>query len=93
MRNQDFMDAINVASYLIGVANYNENLTQNDKAEIMNKLDTQTKDILIKIEEYLEAQNVMLEEILRRLDNGQGKQQSKRKSHKSQNLCLISWFT
>ena len=74
MRNQELMDAINIASYLIGVANYNENLTQNDKAEIMNKLDEQTKDILQQIEDAIIKQNEMLEEILRRLDNGQGKQ-------------------
>ena len=80
MRNQELMDAINIASYLIGVANYNENLTQNDKAEIMNKLDKQTQDILVKVEESLEKQNEMLEEILKRLDNGQRQQQSQRRN-------------
>lgn len=74
MRNQEFMDAINIASYLLAVANYDENLTQNDKAEIMNKLDKQTQDILVKVEESLEKQNEMLEEILKRLDDGKGKQ-------------------
>ena len=74
MRNQELMDAINIASYLIGVAYYNENLTQNDKAEIMSKLDEQTKEILQQIEDAIVKQNEMLEEILRRLDNGQGKQ-------------------
>ena len=68
------MDAINIASYLLAVANYDENLTQNDKAEIMNKLDKQTQDILVKVEESLEKQNEMLEEILKRLDDGKGKQ-------------------
>ena len=68
------MDAINIASYLIGVANYNENLTQNDKAEIMNKLDEQTKDILQQIEDAIVKQNAMLEEILERLKDGEGKQ-------------------
>ena len=74
MRNQELMDAINIASYLIGVANYNENLTQNDKAEIMNKLDEQTKEILKQIEDAIIKQNAMLEEILKRLDDGKGKQ-------------------
>ena len=67
MSNQDFMDAISLASFIIGLANYNENLTQNDKAEIMDKLDRQTRDILIKLQAEIETQNEMLKEILRRL--------------------------
>lgn len=69
MSNQDFLDAISLASFIIGLANYNENLTQNDKAEIMDKLDHQTRDILLRIETDLEEQNKMLREILRRLEH------------------------
>lgn len=69
MSNQDFLDAISLASFIIGLANYNENLTQNDKAEIMDKLDRQTRDILLRIETDLEEQNKMLREILRRLEH------------------------
>lgn len=68
MLNQDFLDALTVASFMIGIANYNENLTQSDKDDIMNGLDQQTNDILIKVQESLEKQNKMLREILRRLD-------------------------
>lgn len=68
MSNQDFLDAVSLASFVIGLANYNENLTQNDKAELMDKLDRQTKDILVRIEELLEDQNEMLREIIERLD-------------------------
>ena len=66
--NQDFLDAIALVSFLIGVANYNENLTQSDKDDIMKSLDKQTNDILIKVQECLEEQNKMLKEILERLD-------------------------
>lgn len=68
MRNDDFMDAVALVSFIVGLANYQENLTQNDKADLMDKLDKQTRDILERIEADLEAQNEMLEEILRRLD-------------------------
>ena len=62
--NDSFMDALSIASFLVGIANYNENLTQNDKAEIMDKLDRQTRDILININLELAKQNEMLVEIL-----------------------------
>lgn len=71
MRNQDFIDAVNLVSFLIGIQNLNENLTQNDKAEIMDKLDRQTRDILIEVQKSLEEQNDMLRKILERLSDGQ----------------------
>ena len=67
MMNQDMLDALTVVSFLVGMANYNENLTQNDKDDIMNRLDQQTRDILMRVEEALEEQNTMLEEILNKL--------------------------
>ena len=57
----DFIDTV---SFLIGIMNYRENLTQNDKAEIMDKLDKQTKDILLEVKLELSKQNDMLNEIL-----------------------------
>lgn len=69
MLNQDLLDIIALVSFVVGVAHYNENLTQNDKADLMNSLDRQTKDILTKVEAALEEQNTMLKEILGRLGN------------------------
>lgn len=66
--NKDYMDTLAILSFVIGVANYQENLTQNDKAEIMKKFDEQTKHILIQLEQAVEEQNKMLREILRRLE-------------------------
>lgn len=65
---QDFLDAVAMISFLVGLANYDENLTQNDKDDIMNKLDQQTKSILIELQKSIEEQNEMLKEILERLD-------------------------
>lgn len=61
MNNDNFLDALS------GVANYEENLTQSDKDDIMKSLDQQTNDILLHIENSLEEQNKMLLEILSRL--------------------------
>ena len=65
--NQDMLDTLTLISFLIGLANYNENLTQSDKDDIMKRLDQQTQDILIKVQGSLEEQNKMLREILDRL--------------------------
>ena len=70
MRNQDFLDAISLVSFLVGLANYEENLTQNDKADLMDKLDRQTKEILERVEKAVDEQNRMLKEILEVLKNG-----------------------
>lgn len=70
MFDQDKMDMLAFVSFLIGMANYGENLTQNDKTDLMNSLDRQTRDILTRVEDALEEQNKMLREILRRLNNG-----------------------
>lgn len=68
MYNQNFLDALAITSFLVGIANYNENLTQNDKDDIMKRLDQQTKDILVKLQKSIDEQNEMLREILRRLE-------------------------
>lgn len=73
MYNQNFLDALAITSFLVGIANYNENLTQNDKDDIMNRLDQQTKDILLRVQESIEEQNVMLRKILSKLEEDNGR--------------------
>ena len=65
--NEDALNAMSLLSFFIGILNYQENLTQNDKDDIMKSLDKQTTDILEKVQAALEAQNEMLQEILERL--------------------------
>ena len=67
--NQDMLDTLTFVSFLIAIANYSENLTQSDKADLMSGLDKQTAHILGHIQEELEKQNGMLAEILDRLTN------------------------
>ena len=64
MMNQDFLDALAFVSFVVGVANYNENLTQNDKDDLMRSLDEQTRQILTRVEAVIEEQNEMLRKIL-----------------------------
>ena len=67
MYDQNFLDAIALVSFIVGIMNYQENLTQSDKDDIINHLDQQTKDILSEVQAKLEEQNAMLKEILDRL--------------------------
>lgn len=76
--NDDFLDALAVVSFVIGLMNYEENLTQSDKDDIMKGLDEQTASILEKLEADLNAQNdmlayqnVMLERILGKLEESE----------------------
>ena len=65
--NQNFMDALALVGFMVGIANYNENLSQSDKDDIMEKLDKQTSELLETIQTEIEHQNMLLEEILSRL--------------------------
>ena len=65
--DQNAMDILAIVSFLVGIANYNENLTQSDKDDIIRHLDQQTRDILHEVQRSLEKQNNMLEQILERL--------------------------
>ena len=65
--NQDFLDAVSLVSFIIGIANYNENLSQSDKDDMMQALDEKTNRMLARLETDLEEQNEMLRQILNEL--------------------------
>ena len=66
--NKSLLDVLNVASFLIGVANYNENLTQTDKQELIHKLDKQTSELLSHLNAHLERQDENIDKILTMLE-------------------------
>ena len=66
--NQDFLDAVSLVSFIIGIANYNENLSQSDKDDMMHALDEKANNMLEKLESDLEEQNKLLRQILDKLD-------------------------
>lgn len=68
MISQDMLDAIAIASFFLSMKNYEENLSQSDKDDLMSKFDEQTKDILNQLNEEIEKQNQMLEKILKKLE-------------------------
>lgn len=62
--NEDLLDAVTLLSFVIGIANYGQNLSQNDKDDMMQALDRKTNDMIERLENDLEEQNKMLKEIL-----------------------------
>lgn len=66
--DENFMDALALASFYLGIANLEENLTQSDKDDLMGKLDTQANAILELIHGELEEQNRVLRDISSKLD-------------------------
>lgn len=68
--NQDFLDTLSVLSFVIGMMNYDENLTQSDKDDMLQAVDRKMTAMLHQLEEDLEEQNDMLREILALLQGG-----------------------
>ena len=62
--NEDLLDAVTLLSFMIGIANYGENLSQSDKDDMMQALDRKTNAMIERLENDLEEQNKLLNEIL-----------------------------
>lgn len=63
MNDSEFIDAVNLLSFLIGILNYQENLTQNDKQEIIQEFNTKLNRVMTQIEGHLKSQDQRLEQI------------------------------
>lgn len=66
--NDDFLDALAVVGFVISIANYNENLSQSDKDDILEQFSQRADSMLQRLEDDLEEQNEMLRDILDRID-------------------------
>jgi hypothetical protein len=63
-----FMDLLGILSFLVGIQNLNENLTQNDKSDLQHDLAQQTKNIIGEIHQHLEEQDKKLDYIIQLLN-------------------------
>lgn len=63
-RELDFIDLLSIMSFIVGLMNLDENLTQGDKQELMTALDTKTNNLLRELKKELDYQNSLLERIL-----------------------------
>ena len=68
MYNQNFLDNLNVASFYLGLLNYQENLTQTDKQDLVHSMQETNEALLGELRKDISEQNAMLREIIQRLD-------------------------
>ena len=60
----NFLDMLNVMSFVIGIMNLEENLTQGDKQDIMKNLSEKADTILKEVHAHLEEQDEKINKIL-----------------------------
>lgn len=65
----DFLDWISVMSFLIGIANYQENLTQGGKQDLLHEVDEATEQAIAKVRQHLAEQDKKIDKILEMLKN------------------------
>jgi hypothetical protein len=62
--NLDFLDILNILSFLIGVMNYGENISQGDMQELAQVMSQRTSEAVEDIHAHLQEQDRKIEEIL-----------------------------
>lgn len=67
MNQEQFEHNLNIASFILGIMNYEENLTQNDKSEILQNSQNVSDKVIESIEQHLKIQDKKIDEILRLL--------------------------
>lgn len=68
MSNEEFINAVNIASLVIDIMNYQENLTQTDKAEILQNSQDISDLIIDKIDSHLQNQDKKIDLILQKIE-------------------------
>ena len=66
-----FLDLLNIASFCIGLMNLDQNLTQNDKQELEEQLNTNIQLLLNEIHMHLAQQDQKMNLILQKLEGFQ----------------------
>ena len=68
MDREQFQHNLNIASFILGIMNYQENLTQNDKSEILQNSQNVSDLIIQKIDSHLQVQDQKIDSILHELE-------------------------
>ena len=75
--NDKFLDLINALSLIIGIQNLQENREQSVQNDIHSENDKQAKYLLTEITKQFEEQNILLKQILERLNSLNGQKTSR----------------
>lgn len=68
MNKEQFEFNLSLASFIMGIMNYQENLTQNDKSEILQNSQNVSDLIIQKIDSHLQIQDQKIDQILQELE-------------------------
>ena len=66
----DFLDLISIMSFVIALMNLDENMTQGDKQELMERFNEKADSLLNEIHQHLEDQDIKLDLIMEELKHG-----------------------
>lgn len=72
----DFLDILNIMSFIIGLMNYDENLTQNDKQDLMQELNAKSDKLLKEIHRHLTEQDKKIDTILKEVRKNEDNQKA-----------------
>lgn len=64
-----FLDTVNLISFMIGMMNLNENLTQGDKQDLLKTFSQKADDLLKEIHSHLKDQDKKIDKILEELSH------------------------
>lgn len=74
MNYNQLQDALNLSSFIIGILNLEENLTQGDKQDLIEEFNNKTKTVLNSVDSHLREQDEKIDRILKLLeDRGENK--------------------
>ncbi len=62
--SEQFDSNLNLASFILGLMNYEQNLTQNDKSEILQNSQDVSDKVISSIDNHLQNQDKQLKEII-----------------------------
>lgn len=68
MNQEQFEYNVALASFIMGIMNYQENLTQNDKSEILQNSQNVSDLVIQKIDSHLQIQDQKIDQILQELE-------------------------
>lgn len=66
-QNSDYWNALSVASFIFGLMNYQENVSQGDLQKVMDNSNRVQDEVIDRIESHLLKQDQRIDEILRLL--------------------------
>ena len=63
-----FLDSLALISFIVGILNYEENLTQSDKQDLQDQLNSKIDLLLKEIHSHLKEQDKKLDKIMEALN-------------------------